>query len=67
MGVFAGGYISDLVVTKLGVHSRLWLLGTATVSQNISRPECPIIAKDWYDKVFIFIHRELLEILTHLN
>ena len=31
VGVFAGGYISDLVVTKLGVHSRLWLLGAATI------------------------------------
>ena len=67
MGVFAGGYISDLVVTKLGVHSRLWLLGTATVSQYITRPECPIVAKDWFFKVLIFFHRELLEILTHLN
>jgi len=31
IGVFSGGYISDLVVTKLGVHSRLWLLGAATI------------------------------------
>ena len=31
VGVFAGGYISDLVVTRLGVHSRLWLLGVCTV------------------------------------
>ena len=31
MGVFAGGYISDLVVTRLGVHSRLWLLGVCTL------------------------------------
>jgi len=31
IGVFSGGYISDLVVTRLGVHSRLWLLGAATI------------------------------------
>ena len=31
VGVFAGGYISDLVVTRLGVHSRLWLLGACTL------------------------------------
>merc|ERR1719228_566272 len=31
VGVFIGGYISDLVVTRLGLHSRLWLLGTCTV------------------------------------
>ena len=28
---FAGGYISDRVVVRLGLHSRLWLLGLATV------------------------------------
>jgi len=31
VGVFIGGYISDLVVTRLGLHSRLWLLGACTV------------------------------------
>ena len=31
VGVFAGGYISDLVVTRWGVHSRLWLLGLFTL------------------------------------
>jgi len=31
VGVFAGGYISDRVVVRLGLHSRLWLLGLATV------------------------------------
>lgn len=31
VGVFIGGYISDLVVTRLGLHSRLWLLGVCTV------------------------------------
>jgi len=31
VGVFLGGYISDLVVTRLGLHSRLWLLGICTV------------------------------------
>ena len=34
-GVFAGGYISDLVVTRLGVHSRLWLLGVCTVIPRV--------------------------------
>ena len=28
---YVGGYISDLVVTRLGLHSRLWLLGICTV------------------------------------
>ena len=32
LGVFSGGYLSDLLVTRLGVHSRLWLLGVATVN-----------------------------------
>ena len=32
LGVFSGGYLSDLLVTRLGVHSRLWLLGAATVN-----------------------------------
>jgi len=31
VGVFIGGYISDLVVTRLGLYSRLWLLGACTV------------------------------------
>merc|ERR1711874_375350 len=31
VGVFVGGYISDLVVTRLGLYSRLWLLGVCTV------------------------------------
>ena len=31
LGVLSGGYISDLLVTRLGVHSRLMLLGAATV------------------------------------
>jgi len=31
LGVFSGGYLSDLLVTRLGVHSRLWLLGVATI------------------------------------
>eukprot|EP00092_Neocalanus_flemingeri_P009696 GFUD01010442.1.p1 GENE.GFUD01010442.1~~GFUD01010442.1.p1 ORF type:complete len:486 (+),score=62.98 GFUD01010442.1:259-1716(+) len=31
VGVFIGGYISDLVVTRLGLYSRLWLLGACTM------------------------------------
>jgi len=31
LGVFSGGYLSDLLVTRLGVHSRLWLLAVATI------------------------------------
>jgi len=31
VGVFVGGYISDLIVTRLGLYSRLWLLGVCTV------------------------------------
>ena len=36
LGVFSGGYLSDLLVTRLGVHSRLWLLGVATVNKYFS-------------------------------
>jgi len=31
VGVFVGGYVSDLVVTRLGLHSRLWLLSGCTI------------------------------------
>jgi len=31
VGVFVGGYISDLIVARLGLYSRLWLLGVCTV------------------------------------
>ena len=31
-GVFAGGWISDRLVTKFGLHSRLWLLSVSTVT-----------------------------------
>jgi len=30
-GVVGGGYLSDLVVTRLGLHSRLWLLSLCTM------------------------------------
>jgi len=30
-GVFAGGYFSDRLVTRLGLHSRLWLLAGCTL------------------------------------
>ena len=30
-GVFAGGYFSDRLVTRLGLHSRLWLLSVCTI------------------------------------
>ena len=30
-GVFAGGYFSDRLVTRLGLHSRLWLLSACTI------------------------------------
>ena len=30
-GVFAGGYFSDRLVTRLGLHSRLWLLSGCTM------------------------------------
>ena len=31
LGVFFGGWISDSLVTRFGLHSRLWLLSVATV------------------------------------
>ena len=31
-GVFVGGWISDQLVQKFGLHSRLWLLSVSTVS-----------------------------------
>ena len=31
-GVFAGGWLSDRLVQKFGLHSRLWLLSVTTVS-----------------------------------
>jgi len=31
VGVVGGGYLSDLAVTKLGLHSRLWLLSICTL------------------------------------
>jgi len=31
VGVFSGGFISDLLVSSYGVHSRLWILGAATI------------------------------------
>jgi len=31
-GVFAGGYFSDRLVSKLGLHSRLWLLAACTLT-----------------------------------
>ena len=30
-GVFAGGWLSDQLVKKWGLHSRLWLLSVTTV------------------------------------
>ena len=30
-GVFAGGFFSDRLVTRLGLHSRLWLLAACTI------------------------------------
>ena len=37
-GVFAGGYISDLAVRRLGLYSRLWIQGVCLVrtSQNLT-------------------------------
>ena len=32
-GVFAGGFLSDRLVTRLGLHSRLWLLSGNKLSQ----------------------------------
>lgn len=34
-GVFFGGYLSDMLVKKLGLHSRLWVLAGTTVIINI--------------------------------
>jgi len=31
-GVFAGGFFSDRLVSKLGLHSRLWLLAACTIA-----------------------------------
>ena len=31
-GVFAGGFFSDRLVTRLGLHSRLWLLAACTIT-----------------------------------
>ena len=38
-GVFAGGWLSDRLVNKFGLHSRLWLLSVSTVKFlfNISK------------------------------
>ena len=38
-GVFAGGWLSDRLVKKFGLHSRLWLLSVSTVKFlfNISK------------------------------
>ena len=35
VGVFGGGFLSDLLVRKMGLHSRLWLLGAFTVGTNL--------------------------------
>lgn len=32
IGVFSGGFLSDLAVEKLGLHSRLWALALSQVS-----------------------------------
>ena len=34
----------------------------------VKKPECPIIVtNDWFTKVLMLIHGELLDMLTHLN
>ena len=32
-----------------------------------TKPECPILVKDWFFKVLMIIHEEHLDILTDLN
>ena len=34
---------------------------------NKTKPECPIVAKDWFLEVLMFIHLEHLDTLMHLN
>merc|ERR1712241_417640 len=41
-GVFFGGFLSDRVVTKLGLHSRLWVLA---VSQLLAAPVGVLVLK----------------------
>ena len=46
-GVFAGGWLSDQLVKKWGLHSRLWLLSVTTVSFAFEK-------QHWSE---VFIHR----------
>ena len=47
-GVFAGGWLSDQLVKKWGLHSRLWLLSVTTVI-------FALIRKQYWSE--LFMHR----------
>ena len=42
-GVFSGGWLSDRLVKKFGLHSRLWLLSVSTVKSFFQLPQIQIL------------------------